>query len=248
MKKILLFFLLALIVLASNSQTADFYADSTGLYTGAGSIDSYTKVMEMQWQINGKTLSFGSKPVRIKPNPKKLDTVLFMRDNTSGWDTIICNISQAGEYRFEFNPCCGGFKLKNIKLNKFPIGRLCFIRPNNSVKYYLGRLGETGALLHKPGNDTIEPQCRSAMQPNVYTVTLEEIVPCKGDSSHCESVVEAMGCLYNAMGRSYDEDDNPDYYFLYRYKATLLDFKYMPLDNKVLKIIFNEIENTFEIK
>jgi hypothetical protein len=58
-------------------QTATFLADTTLFYTVKDSRkDIYDKIMEAEWEINGQTLHYGSKPIAIATD-HMLDTILY---------------------------------------------------------------------------------------------------------------------------------------------------------------------------
>ena len=88
MRKTLLFISVLFIFHLGYSQTANFYADSALLRVYAGNQGLFERYMQMQWQINGKPLAFGGDTVKIIPNGKRIDTVLFRQNNPLIWHLL----------------------------------------------------------------------------------------------------------------------------------------------------------------
>ena len=131
----------------STSQNAVFEADKQSLTRYAKNKKLYHKILQWEWIINGKHLKYGSGKVFIQTNSSKLDTILFLKNKQSTYDTIITNIAAANSYQFEFNSCCGNFNVKNKHSNKTT-------RVNSLVQFkisglnkdykYLGIIGVAG--------------------------------------------------------------------------------------------------------
>ena len=81
----------------SYAQTAIFSADTTRFFSESRK-DIYDKIMEAEWRINGQTLDYGSKPIKIKID-NILDTILYRQRNNSTVDTILCNINTTGNFK-----------------------------------------------------------------------------------------------------------------------------------------------------
>ena len=121
----------------SFGQTATFSSDTTRFFNETRK-DIYNKIMEAEWRINGQTLHYGSKPITIKTD-NMLDTILFKQYSNSNIDTIICNITKAGNFKFYYNECCGGFNIAN-ESEKFIIGSIIFrIQGKDNKKNIWGR-------------------------------------------------------------------------------------------------------------
>jgi hypothetical protein len=102
--------------------------------------------MEAEWRINGQTLHYGSKPIIIKTD-NMLDTILFKQYSNSNIDTIICNITKAGNFKFYYNECCGGFNIAD-ETGKFIIGSIVFsIQGQDNKKNIWGHLEKQVYLL-----------------------------------------------------------------------------------------------------
>lgn len=190
----------------------------------------------MQWRINGIELLYGD-TVKITPDEKVFDTVLFKRNGNSDWDTIICNIAQPHQYCFTYNTCCGGFDVYNVTLDKKPKGSALFKLYGKGSGNYLGFWGETGILANKnPDEFPVTSLCRSAMSPNIYWVKLQEIEICK-DSTGCTNPESDLEC-YLIEGKE-------TYEFYYLEKKAITRFIYMPLDDeKPLTVIYHMNKHT----
>lgn len=183
----------------------------------------------MQWILNGQPLSYALPSVKIIPNPDKIDTLLFKAKPAAKWDTIYCNIKEAGKYQFTYNECCGGFDLRNQSNNMREIGEVAFKINNPGNKAYLGTLGESGLILSQKVKEVkVKPACRSAMSPNIYHVTLQEVVICS-DTLGCENDI----CLYK------ENQDDQDYNFWYKPISVKANFLYMPLGDSPLVVVYD---------
>lgn len=218
-------------------QTAIFYADTTDLrmYTGRND-DHFKRVMEMEWRINGQILRFGSKPIKIKPDPNKIDTLFYKQNKNAKWDTIICNIKEPLKYKFIYNTCCDGFNIAGTD-NKFFQGKINFRLTGQTNKTFLGTLGEVGMLITTKTTDTLLPGCRSAMSPNIYWVNFKEIREC-GDLSVCKEDI----CL------SEEGKEELNYEFKYSTISQKIKILFMPLSNDPLQIIYNTKTDKITIK
>lgn len=216
-------------------QTATFSADTTLFYTDKDSRkDIYDKIMEAEWEINGQTLHYGSKPIAIATD-NRLDTILYKQKNNSKVDTIVCNINKAGNFKFYYSECCGGFNIADETGKSF-IGSIIFsIQGQNNEKKYLGTLGETGLLVESTSKDTLGIGCRSAMSPNIYEITFSEIEICN-DTADCDEST----CLF--------EKDKValNYNFVYKTVSKKMDCLFLPLSNRPIKITYDP--NTDKIR
>lgn len=187
----------------------------------------FKEISEMKWVINQQTLQFGYPPVQVIPNKNKLDTILFQKDANAKWDTLICNISKAQIYNFQYNECCGAFNVIDATNNRFIKGSLSLkLTRKAKHKQYIGTLGEAGMSIQNTIPDTLKPACRSAMSPNIYWVSLKEIVECK-NTQKCDISM----CFYNGKEEVYD--------FEYSTKKEITEFLYLPLSNEPLSISYN---------
>ncbi len=210
----------------SFGQTATFSADTTRFCKETRK-DIYDKIMEAEWRINGKTLYYGSKPITIMTD-NILDTILYRQRSNSNVDTIVCNITKAGNFKFYYNECCGGFNIAD-EAGKFIIGSIIFsIQGQDNKKKYLGTLGETGILVNSTAKDTLKTGCRSAMSPNVYQLTFSQIEICK-DMIDC---IEGT-CLYEKG------NEELNYEFGYKTVSKKIDCLFMPLSNQPIKVTYD---------
>ncbi|MGV3596910.1 MAG: hypothetical protein ACO1PI_03525 [Bacteroidota bacterium] len=229
---------LLFVLFCSNEVFAQQATFTAGWWKEEGEPDRHTleDLKTMLWRINGKVLLYGD-TVKITPDEKVFDTVLFKRNSKSDWDTIICNIAKAHLYRFVYNACCGGFDIYNVTLNEKPKGSALFKLYGKGSGDYLGFWGETGILANKnPDELPVTSLCRSAMSPNIYWVQLQEIEVCK-DSTGCANPESDLEC-YLIEGKE-------TYEFYYREKKAITRFLYMPLDDeKPLTVIYNVNKHT----
>lgn len=218
---------------------AEFSADSSRLriYTGHRQ-ELFNRVMEMKWKINGKEFYFGSSPVQVVPNPDKLDTLFYKRNEQAEWDTIICNVTLSEKYQFVYNTCCDGFNVRNLSTDKFIEGRVIIKMSNyQKDKVFLCTLGEAGMIPKNGVVDTLETACRSAMSPNIYELTFKEINICL-DTTNCQEGT----CLIRS------KNEEPEYDFGYKTISTKLDVLFMPLGNGILKLSYDLKKNELIIK
>ncbi|WP_435263815.1 hypothetical protein [Tenacibaculum sp. nBUS_03] len=238
MKKSLLIIFNLLFSISLFSQIAEFRADTTSLKKRTGNNEIvYKKALEMEWIINGKKLFFGSKPIKVIPNEKKIDTILFRNSSNSKYDLIICNISEASKFSFEYNTCCGGFNVRKENKGKLSRDIIFEISKKDENDIYLGTLGETGILLKKDNVENhINEICRSAMSPNIYSIAVSKI------RKNCDSLENCEELLCEIR------DGQAKGGFEYEVIEKKIEFLYMPLDDKILKIIFHEKTNRTELK
>ncbi len=183
--------------------------------------------MEAEWKINGQTLHYGSKPITIKTD-NILDTILYKQRNNSKVDTIVCNINKAGNFKFYYNDCCGGFNIAN-ETGKFIIGSIIFsIKGQDNKKLYLGTLGETGILVNAATIDTLKIGCRSAMSPNLYQITFSQIEVCN-DTINCTQGT----CLFEKSKKELN------YEFGYKTISRKIDCLFLPLSNQPIKVTYD---------
>jgi len=207
-------------------QTATFSTDTTRFLDETRK-DIFDKIKEAEWRINGQTLHYGSKPITIKTD-NILDTILYRQQNNSKVDTIVCNINRAGNFKFYYNECCGGFNIAN-ETGKFIIGTIIFsIQGQTNKKKYLGTLGETGILVNSSSKDTLETGCRSAMSPNVYQITFSQIEICT-DTVNCKEGT----CLFE-KGK-----EGLNYEFGFKTISKKIDCLFLPLSNQPIKVNYD---------
>ncbi len=179
-------FILFLLPILCYSQTATFYADSTDLYHMTGMRkDIYERITQAEWKIKGKTLRYGSKPVKVHID-NKIDTIFFRQNNDTKWDTLICNINKPDTFKFLYNPCCGGFNVQKSSRNIQ--GKVKFsLTEQNKNDTYLGILDDAAVILSNSDTE-LSTYCRSAMFPNIYNVAIQKVEICKdgdGCSGRC---------------------------------------------------------------
>jgi len=151
---------------------AEFSTDTTGFSSWfTTNRDKFPEITEQIWIIDGQKMSYGSESIKVKVNPNKLDTILYKGYRRKEFDTIICNISEAKNYKFNYNECCGAFNIQDASTKKFIQGKIIYKLKNIDNKTYLGRLGETGILVENKNIDTLIVNCRSAMSPNIYNIS-----------------------------------------------------------------------------
>jgi len=231
------FFILVILPTFLFGQSATFSADTIRFFRDKyNRRDIYDKIMESEWKIDGQTLRYGSEPIVVKTD-NRIDTILFRQFKKSKWDTLICNISEAKNYKFQYNECCGAFNVSD-ETNKFITGSVNFVlKGNTKNKIYLGTLGETGIRVTSKLKDTLKPGCRSAMSPNVYWLSFGEIEPCK-DSLNCNEVT----CLY--------EKGKEELIYEYGYKTISFKLKclFLPLSSQPIKVIYDPKADSVKIE
>lgn len=225
---------LLLLLFVTNSvfsqEYAEFSADASIFEKNGQLPDTFKKHL---WIINGQELRYGSKPIKVKVNPNKIDTILY-RGNAgykeNQFDTILCHISKAKKYKFVYNPCCFGFNIidmSNVSKPKKTSAEVIFqLTQPNYNQTYLGTLGETGILLKYP-NTYVFPanwSCRSAMSSNIFRVSLRQIASC---TYKCNEII----CL--------QENDEIKYDYEFRTISKKIEVLFAPLDTEALLIFYN---------
>ncbi|MDB5258653.1 MAG: hypothetical protein JWM14_3348 [Chitinophagaceae bacterium] len=219
-------------------QTAKFYMDSLDTRNLSGNrqkMDDH--FIDMEWKIRGNSIHYQNKVVELTIAPDKIDTLFYRHHKQAKWDTIICLIREPGEYKFIYNECCGGFNIadKNGKLIQASINFQ--LHSNVKHKQFLGTLGETGILVNYNSTDTLKPGCRSAMSPNIYPLTFQEIKIAKDMINAKEGT-----CLYE-KGK-----EELNYEFGYKTISTKLNCLFMPLSKNPIWVMYDPIENKISIK
>lgn len=209
---------------------AEFMADSTELRKlFSGDHNGFRKILEMEWIIQKDTLRFGQKSIQVVPNKYKIDTIYFKVDDQSGYDTLICNISEAKKYNFNYNTCCNGFNIYDFESNRMVKGSILLELSNaKESNKYLATLGEAGMIINNNVYDTIKVNCRSAMSPNIYNVSISQIKDCKNK----EKCIELM-CLQIPGINEFEYD------YEYEVISEIEKFNYLPLSNNPLKINYD---------
>ncbi len=195
------------------------------------------RITEQVWFINGQEMRYGSGVIKVKVNPNKLDTILYKGYRRKGFDTIICNISEANNYKLYYNECCGAFNIQDESTKKFIQGKIIYKLKNTDDRTYLGTLGEAGILVKNKNIDTLNVNCRSAMSPNIYNISFRQIELCK-DSLNCNE-----GICLQEKGK-----DEPNWDFGYKTVSLKLDFLFMPLKSEPLIIIYDPKTDTIKIE
>lgn len=193
-------------------------------------------IAQQVWFINGQEMRYGSGVVKIKVNPNKLDTILYKGYRSKGMDTIICNISEAKKFKFFYNECCGAFNVQDESTKKFIQGKIKFKLKSSDHKTYLGTLGEAGIIVNS-NTDTLNVNCRSAMSPNVYTISLRQIEPCKNNLNCNEST-----CLQE-KGK-----DKPNWDFRYKTISKKLNILFMPLKSEPILVTYDPKTDSIKIQ
>jgi len=182
----------------------------------------------MEWKINGQVLHFGSKPIVVNADPNSIDTLFYRRNSKTKWDTIICNIKEPLTYKFIYNNCCNGFNVLGAN-GKSIEGKVNFrLIGKQSNKTFLGTLGEAGVLINVNATDTLFPGCRSAMSPNIYSLSFKEVQTCN-DSLLCKEQI----CLFEK-----DKEDL-NYSFNFRTISSKVEILFMPLSSDPIQIFYN---------
>jgi hypothetical protein len=219
-------------------QSATFYADSTSLWQDVGRKKQLLdRVMEMEWKINGHVLRFGSKPLGVNADPNTIDTLFYRQNSKAKWDTIICNIKEAVTYKFTYNTCCDGFNVSGSN-GKFIKAKVHFrLIGKAKHKTFLGTLGEAGILVDVSTTDTLLPGCRSAMSPNIYSLSFKEVQVCT-DSSRCKEDI----CLFEK------DKEEMNYEFKFRTISSKLHILFMPLSGDPIQITYNADSDKITIR
>ena len=195
------------------------------------------RITDQVWFINGQEMRYGSGAIKVKVNPNKLDTILYKGYRRKELDTIICNISEAKNYKFYYNECCGAFNIQDESTKKFIQGRIIYQLKNSDNKTYLGTLGEAGIIVNSKNADTLNVSCRGAMSPNVYNISFRQIELCK-DSLNCNE-----GTCLQEKGK-----DEPNWDFGYKTVSKKLDILFMPLKSEPIFIVFDPKIDRIKIK
>lgn len=228
-KLIIVFILFPTILWA---QSATFYADTMRVWQYAGRSGNKklnNEIYEMEWRINGQVLRFGSKPVSVPADADNIDTLFYKQHNKAKWDTIIFNVKKPLSYKFVYNVCCGGFNIEGDGVAPYISGRADFrVTGKQQDKTFVGTLGEVARII-KPGKNLLSPQCRSAMSPNIYWLSLQEIKMCE-DTVSCQQEL----CLYR---ESQEEETYEGIKFNTISKKT--EFLYMPLNSEPIQVIYD---------
>lgn len=233
----ILFFLLVFSSNLSAQGFAEFNTDTTRFEMRRTKEGKLEKIIPKQvWYINGQKMWFGSGRVKVKVNPNKMDTILYQGYRHHKMDTILCNISEPKKYTFYYNACCGAFNIKDESNKSFTKGKVLFQLKNKDNKSYLGTLGEAGILVTQFSTDTLYEHCRSAMSPNVYPISFQEIAPCR-DSIHCQEGT----CLQV-------KNDEVNWEYGYRTISKKAGFLYMPLNQDPLLISYDPKTNKIVIR
>lgn len=229
--------LLALFCSPLFGQLVKFYAEPGRiLFHKERNPGTYAHIMEMKWRIKGQEMQFGTDTIRFVPDPHSLDTLFYQNYEGADWDTILFNAKLPGTYVFEYNECCNGFNIRDLRKGKFAVANVMsrLSSPSNDQQY-LVTLGEGGMLV---GMEEVSlfPACRSAMSPNIIPVTFSRIDPCSSDS--CQGI----SCLLK------DEESEHEYDYSFELKEPLLDLLYMPIDQGPLMIIFDPETKNLDIR
>lgn len=239
MKKLFLILCFIQFFSSLRAQYAEFSTDTTRFrrFSTKG-VDSLPKyISEQEWFINGQKMSYGSGTIRVLVNKDKLDTLLYKGYKRTEYDTIICNIAEPKKYTFFYNDCCGAFNIQDNTTRQFIKGKVTYKLINSkSNDTYLGTLGESGILLSPRNTDTLTVDCRSAMSPNIYSVSLQKIKINKDSSKNDSSI-----CLQEKG------TDEPNWDFSYKTIDQKLSFLFMPLKQEPLLIIYDEDADTIKI-
>lgn len=235
MKQILIIIVFGLLTNVLVAQDyAEFRTDITRFKRYGGNLPE--EVSEQVWLINGQEMRYGSGIVKIKANPNKLDTILYKGYERQKFDTIICNISEPKKYKFFYNECCGAFNIQDESTNRFIQGKIVYQLKRIDKKTYLGTLGEAGIIVNK-NTDTLNVNCRSAMSPNVYHISLRQIEECT-DSQNCNETI----CLQEKG------NNEPNWSFGYKTISKKLDVLFMPLKSEPLIIIYDSKTDRIQIE
>lgn len=185
------------------------------------------RITEQEWFINGQRMYYGCQPIKIEVNPDKLDTVLYRAHGKAKLDTIICNIAEPEKYRIYQNDCCKPFYIKYDSTNRYTTGNIIYsLSEADDSKTYLGTLGEAGVVVRTNNKHALTPNCRSAMNNNIYTISFQQIEFCP--DLNCDGSI----CLQEKG------NDDPDYYS-YRSISTKFEFRYMPLNSEPLFVTYD---------
>lgn len=224
-------FILSIIFTYQNAfaqEMAEFHADTNKLWIYAGHYaKTFKRIKEMRWKLNGKPLSFGSGPIQISANPSKFDTLLYQKNSKTNWDTIICNVAHSGQYSFVYNECCDGFNIKEVSTTSYYKLKVLYEINAKTRSKYLGTIDDA-AMLVTTSTDTLNPECRSPLHPNIYKLTLKKIRKCR----------DTVGCSYAYCLVKKRKDDTSSLY--YKVLDTKLEVLYMPLGDELLRVRYDD--------
>jgi len=219
----------------SNNQKAEFTANLNELKKLFHNKEVPKEVLEMEWLINRKKLTFSNEKIEIIPNPQTVDTILFKKNHKSDYDTILCNISKAEKYNFVYNTCCQYFNVKQVskeKRNRKNAVVTFSISKSNENKDYIGIMGEAGIIIRKEKVEySLFHTCSSAMTSNVYHLTLNEVSECKGnDNENCRDLM----CVFEN-----NDIQIPKANTSFKITKKVFDFLYLDLNKNTLRIKYN---------
>lgn len=207
------------------------------------STDHYNDITERYWVIRDDTVKYDQLAVEVPIIEDRVDTVFYW-ENLSDTiaDTLLCIMNNEGSYEFVYNYCCNGFNILDQKTGRFTNTSVMFQLVSESYDQYLGRIDEVGRLIEVSDSVIVPITCRSAMSPNVYTISIEKI----SEELNLKNDRNKLMCYYN--GLNYQDSLK----YIYDYEYVMIDkkieVKFIPLNNEVLQVSFNPETSNFEIR
>ena len=188
----------------------------------------YRAITSRYWVMRGDTIRYGAGAYEFATRTD-LDTLFYFQtaEDTIP-DTLLCFLDTPGAYEFVYNTCCNGFNLYDAGRERMPRLTVQFRPLAESEEVLLGRIESVGTLLKVGEQEDLEAGCRSAMSPNVYTVSLEAISLAGSEFSH------GLFCYLNYVNPQ--DSVMYDYDFGYNLERTLHEFLYLPLSDAPLII------------
>ncbi len=196
-------YLIGLIIIAFSgrvllAQTIEFSADFKRIEqhiaeSRTDTIPSY--ISDQQWFINGQVLKYGSDPISysVKKSDSKSKVLhqLEYRGPHKKNTTIYFKPTASGSFEFFYNECCGAFYLHDKTTNKRATLQIQVELQNEDPKaLYLIQIGTTGMIYDAKtsSKDVIQSECRSAMAPDVYQISIVEITPTNDTDEEAKGV------------------------------------------------------------
>ena len=215
---------------------AEFTTDTTRIHD-----NMRERVAKEVWYINGQEMHYNGTVIKIKPDPKKFDTIIYYRQNRKNCDTVICNITAANKYTLIYNECCGFFNVRS-KTTKITGSVLFQIKNNDEKNLYLGTIGMTGILVNESNTQAIYDECSSAMSPSGNFINFSQVRTCQDfdyDNIDCNGMV----CLWKEGGVHFDDEE-------YEYKVikSEMGFLWLGLNESPLIVTYDVSEKRLTLE
>ncbi len=223
MKNLTVLFALVLYYNAAHAQKAVFDISPRYIYSNhSDTIDSLPGYMKGQfWIANGDTFDFTVNQFAYEKH-SYLDTLYYRASKNAPIDTLLMQIEPKKSYCLSYNTCCNYFDVQaQPRSGRFQLR----IQPKllNIEKHvkYLIKIDEAGYIY----SDTIlmESGCRSVLFPNIYSITIMEIVQDTVNTVPC--------CLFTSDSVAYEPQ--------IRMTKEHIHFRFIPLKSEPYRLIYD---------